>query len=407
MTERDQRRSRDDDRSSSRRSASRDDPERGSRSRDEGRDDDRRGASRGRDRDDDRGSRRGSSGSSKSFEYQGRSSEDVRERANKGANDFDKILKDGVKMFKPNDGDNRIRILPPTWKGAKHFGHDIYVHYGVGADRGSYLCLHKMKGEPDPINEERERARADDDEKYAKELDAKRRVLVYLIDRDHPKEGVQAWAMPWTVDRDIVKVTQDKETREVLPIDHPEDGYDVEFEKQGSKERTEYLAVSIARRSSKLGDSAWLDFAMDNPLPEQLNYYDYEHIAKAFKGSSTHKDSRSDERGSRDRDDDRGSRGGRDDDPRESSSSRDRDQPTDALTFESIHKMTSSELEDLVEQEKLDIDPSEAKDDDDLADWICEEMKLKKEETATRRRVTESNETATSDRLRRMRDERG
>ena len=50
--------------------------------------------------------------------------------------------------------------------------------------------------------------------------------------------------------------------------------------------------------------------------------------------------------------------------------------------------MTGSELDDLLEQEKLDIDPREAKDDEDLADWICEEMKLKKAEPKTTSRRT-------------------
>lgn len=338
------------------------------------------GRDRGVDRDDDRSSRgrdseRSSRGSSRGgFEYHARDAADTKKRSTQGANDFDKILVDSIKMWKPNDGDNRIRILPPTWEGAKHFGLDIYVHYAVGPDRQSYLCLQKMKGEADPIAEEREIARRDEDEKYAKELEAKRRVLVFLIDRDHEKEGVQAWAMPWTVDRDIVKVSQDKSTGEVLPIDHPEDGYDVEFEKKGAKDRTEYLGVAIARRSSPLGKGDWLDYAIDHPLPDQLNYFDYDHIAKVFNGGGARKDSgRSSEREEsagrstgRDRDDGRAdnhSRSGREEP--ETSRGRGSSRTAPANTWESVHEMTIDELEDLIDQEKLDIDPREAKDDED------------------------------------------
>lgn len=398
---------------------------RGGRDRDEGRrgrdDGEDRGSRRGgRDRDDsDRGSSRRGGGSS--YEYRSRSADDTKRRASQGANDFDKILKDHIKMWKPNDGDNRIRILPPTWEGAKHFGLDIYVHYGVGPDRGSYLCLTKMKGEDDPINEEREVARREEDEKYAKQLEAKRRVLVFLIDRDHEKDGVQAWAMPWTVDRDIVKVSVDRQSGEVLPIDHPEEGYDVEFEKKGTKDRTEYLGVAIARRSTPLGKDDWLDYAIDNPLPDQLQYFDYDHIAKAFNGGGAHKeksDSREERSSSRDRDDDR--RGGRDrdrdedrdEDRSERRGSSRRSEPKDeAPTWESIHDMTAQELEDLIDQEKLDINPAEANDDEDLADWICEEMKIKKSERKTERRSTsrdddEDDKGSSSDRLRRMRERR-
>lgn len=412
-------RDRDDDRGSRRRGG---DDERGSSRERGGRDrDDDRGSSRGRDRDDDRGGRGGrSSGSGSRYEYEARSAESVRNRASKGANDFDKLLLDHVKMFKPNDGDNRIRLLPPTWPKPEHYGLDIYVHYGVGPDRQSYLDLSKMLDKDDPINEEREafKRKMDPDDKadqaYLKELESKRRVLVYLIDRDNEKEGVQAWAMPWTVDRDIVKVSQDKATGEVLPIDHPEDGYDVEFEKKGQKDRTEYLGVAIARRSSPLGKTDWLDYAMDNPLPDQLKYFDYDHIAKAFGGGGTHKggergsereergSSRGgdrEERGARDRDDDRGGRG--------SSRERERETPKDApLTWESVHEMRPRELEDLIEAERLDINPKEAKDDEDLADWICDELKLTKAAERSSRRVVENDDDGAARKLREMRERR-
>ena len=379
--------------------------ERGGRDSGRDRDDDR--PSRGRD--DDRGGRSGrDSGRASRYEYHARDAGDARKRSSQGANDFDKILVDSIKMWKPNDGDNRIRILPPTWKGAKHFGLDIYVHYGVGPDRQSYLCLAKMKGEADPIAEEREIARRDEDEKYAKELEAKRRVLVYLIDRDHEKEGVQAWAMPWTVDRDIVKVSVDKSNGEVLPIDHPDEGYDVEFEKKGAKDRTEYLGVAIARRSSPLGKDDWLDFAIDHPLPDQLNYFDYDHIAKVFNGGGAAKESN---RGRSSRDDDRDERPSRVDrsEPR-AGSGRDRDEAprgrqavraSEEPTWDSIHEMTGEELEDLIDQEKLDIDPKEAKDDEDLADWICEEMKISK--VAKARRAVPDDDDDRISRLREMR----
>lgn len=377
MADRDDRRSSrysDDDRG---RDRGRDD----GRSRDRGRDDDRGSRSRDRD-DDDRSSER--RGGGRRFEYQRRDPSETKRRSEMGAQDYDRILKDGIKMWKPNDGDNRIRILPPTWKGAKHFGLDIYVNYGVGPDRSTFLSLSKMKGERDPIAEELDAARKDGDEKYVKDLTPKRRVLVYLIDRDHEREGVQAWAMPWTVDRDLVKVTQDKTTGEVLEIDHPDEGYDVTFEKKGAKDRTEYLGVSIARRSSALGDDRWLEFAQDNPLPEQLQYFSYDHIAKVFGGGgSRSRDRDDDDRGSdrgRDRDDDRGERGRSRDDDRGS-----RGFNPSKLDWAAVHEMTRTEMEDLIDAEKLKISPRSARDDDELADWICEELNLSKPANNRRR----------------------
>lgn len=450
-------RGRDDD-DTPRRGRGRDDDDDAPRGRGRGRDDDdapRRGsrdddAPRGRGRDDDdsprrgrgrddddaprRGGREGGRGSS-GYQYQPRSAETTRARADKGANDYDKILKDHIKMWKPNDGVNRIRILPPTWPKAEHFGYDIYVHYGVGPDRQSYLCLQKMLDKPDPIHEEREKARREldpenkEDAAYIKDLEAKRRVLWYIIDRDNEREGVQAWAAPWTIDRDVVKVSVDKSSGEVLQIDHPEEGFDVSFEKKGSGARTEYLGVSIARRSTPLGKDAWLEYAVENPLPDQLHYYDYDHIAKAFGAKGEHRDagrSRDDDapRGrGRDDDDDRPRGRGRDDeDPpargrdapripdedrpdrgRDVAPARGRGREEPELSWDSIHSMTSRELMALIEDKDLDIDPRESKDDEDLADWVCEELKVKKET----RRASAPPDDDVEERLRKMRERRG
>ena len=84
------------------------DSERGGRSsRDEGGD---RTSRHNRD-EEDRPSRGRDSGRSSRYEYQSRSVEDTKKRSNQGANDFDKILVDSIKVWKPNDGDNRIRIV--------------------------------------------------------------------------------------------------------------------------------------------------------------------------------------------------------------------------------------------------------------------------------------------------------
>ena len=375
---------------------------------------------RGRGRDDDRGSRRGRDDDrggrrSSGFSYRQRDAESVKKRADSSGKDYDRYLEDVVPAFTVGDGDNMIRFLPPTWDDAEHFGFDIYVHYSVGPDKGTYLCLNKMKGEKCPICEERKRAVNQGDEKYAKDLEPKKRVLTYVIDRKKEKEGLKVWAMPWTLDRDIVKVSVDKRSGDVLPIDHPEDGYDVMFERHGKADRTEYVGVAIDRRASPLDNDDALDLAVEHPLPTLLKFYSYDHIASVFDGGgspSKDDDGARDSRGpSRDRgagsrasrdedaDDDRDSdRGGRSD-----RSGRDKDRGSeDSLTWEQVHEMNYDELCDLIETQRLDINPDKSKNDEDLADWICEEMKIKKEEPRRSSRDDDDAGSA-SDRLARMR----
>lgn len=409
--------------------------DRGSRDSGRGARDDYDRAPRDSGRDSSRGGRGGerdgaSRGRGSSYTYERRSREDIEKRQSMGANDFDKYLKDGIKIYSPKPKLNRIRILPPTWPKPKHYGHDIFVHFGVGADRGSYLDLDKMKGEKDPITEERDQLRRSGEasEEELKKMDSKRRVLIYLVDRDNEAEGVQAWAMPWTVDRDIVMLSEDRSTNEMLNIDDPEEGYDVEFFKEGEKERTKYTGVAIARRSSRLGKAEWLDYAVDNPLPDQLVFYSYEDIAKAFGGGGQHRERDRDERdGSRDsgrqerggrddpRDDDRARRDERDvdrgrgddrDPPPERSRGRSRGEPE--LDWDTVHKMTPGELDALVESDQRlhNINVNDAKTDEELADWICEDLKLPKPE-ATRSRVrAEVPQDGEGDKLAEMRANR-
>lgn len=374
-------------------------------SRDEGRDSGRDSGRRG-GRDEGRGGSR--------FQYQARDSAAVRKRAESGGGkDFDQYIKSDLPAYKAKDKDNNVRFLPATWPDAEHYGLDIWVHYGIGADDQTYLCAHKMRNEPCPICEERARAQRSGDEDYAKELAPKKRVLVYLVDRDNERDGVHVWAMPTGLDTDIVQVSVDRKTGEAYPIDHPTEGYDVSFSKAGTGKQTKYTGAAIDRRESPLGKQEWLDVAVDHPLPEVLNFFPYDHIKSEFGGSGDHSE-RNDRRG-----DDRPERGGRDDrdsgrdsGDRGRSTSREPEQRSSRrsaepeLTWEDVQAMSGQELEALVEDKNLDVDLNNMGSDEELADAICDEMRLKQavvERESRRGRDDDAGSSSTADRLRNMR----
>lgn len=149
----------------------------------------------------------------KAYEYKRRTPESVRRRAEQSSGSYDKLFKEELEGFSPKEGSYQLRILPPGWSNADHYGLEIYVHYGVGPDNSQYLCPDKHKNKYCPICEER-RGTKDEDER--KELAAKKRVLIWLIDRDHEDRGPQLWAMPWTVDRDISQQACDERTGEIV-----------------------------------------------------------------------------------------------------------------------------------------------------------------------------------------------
>jgi len=216
--------------------------------------------------------------------FKKRTFEDTKKRSEQWGNLRDGYLSDHVSLWKPSDGENCIRILPATWDEANHYGLDIFVHYNIGPDSSAFLDLKRMKGEPDPISEAFDIAMAEGDEEYAKEIRSVKRVLVYLIDRDKPKDGIQMWAMPWTVDKDIATQSMDSRSREILYIDDPDEGYDVYISREGQGARTKY-SVKIARNPSELQmDDNMISILEDHPLPSCLVFHPYEHIAEVFKG---------------------------------------------------------------------------------------------------------------------------
>lgn len=351
----------------------------GERRRDE--DDDDRGSRR--DRDDDRGGR----GSGR-FRYQPRSAEATRQRAERNVYGNDPFLSEEVKLFKPKVGDNTVRILPATWEDSQHYGIDVFVHQGIGADRTTYLCLEKMKNKPCPICEARKRASAEGDQEFADQLRVSSRVFMYVVDRDKEREGAMVWNMGARQDADILKLCTDKRSGEVLQIDNPDEGYDLQFTREGEGLKTRYSAFSFVRRPSALDLPKALDFAVQHPLPDQLVFYSYDHIAKSFAGTKP-KDDSDDQprrRSTKDEDETPTRRTPKDDDDKPAS----RRRGTPDLTWDDVHQMSFTKLSALIEDERLKVDPEASRNDDELADEVCEALGIEKTRGRSRRDADEA-----------------
>lgn len=224
-----------------------------------------------------------------------RSTETVVKASKASGSSFDSYLKDGTQFYKPRDGENNIRILPVSWDDMDKWGDSwaimVDIHYGVGADNSAYLCSEKMNGEPCAVCEARS---GTDDEEERNQLRANRRALCYVIDRDNEKAGVQVWAMPLTLYREINTRSIDRKTKEAILIDDQDEGYDVTFVKEGTGTRVKYAGVEIARDPTPLSDDdrkadAWLEAIENSPLPDLLNFFEHDHIEKVLKGQVVRK----------------------------------------------------------------------------------------------------------------------
>lgn len=217
------------------------------------------------------------------FQYRKRSAEAWDKRANQSGGEFEGFLKEEFKVFKGKKGSNAIRILPPTFENADHYGIDIYVHYSVGPANASVLCLQNMKDERCPLCEARNRALKIGDTDDAKSLKAGKRVLVWLIDRNDEDQGPVLWAMPYTLDREFSVLAKDRQTGTILALDDPDEGFDIYFERNGEGMTTKYEGKQLARRPSQIPDAP-LDFIEDRPLPSVLIWRSYDEVKDLFEG---------------------------------------------------------------------------------------------------------------------------
>lgn len=314
------------------------------------------------------------------FKYQARSAEEVKARATRSLGGGEGYLKEGVEKFAPSTGVNTIRILPPTWADARHYGVDVHVHFGIGPDRSAYLDLDRMKGEPDPINEERIAAAEAGEEDLAKALRSKQRVLVWLIDRKNEEKGPLAWSMPAGLDKDFVNGAIDPDTGEVMSLDDPsENGYDISFTKSGEGIKTEYTAIRVSRKPSPLSDDQekadkWLQYVSDNPLPEILVFKTYDELKTAYAGTTV--EAKGDKGG-----DKKGKEEKKVIPPR--GAARPAAAPAEAAaeageeelpTWKEVHEASEADVTELVEAKGL---TKEAEADasldslEKLADWVC------------------------------------
>lgn len=225
-------------------------------------------------------------------------------KATQSGGDFDSYLTDLVKFQKVDEGEHTFRIIPRTW-GSKVWGVNWFVegwlHRDIGPDMSAYLCPLKIKGNPCPICEAISEMDSDRDDKEIDKIKARRNYYAYIVDRKAPKEGIKVWRFGVKLRRNLTLRCQDKQTGAWLQITDPNEGYDISFRREGSGLNTEYVGEDVARNPSPLSEKdtqqeAWLNFAADNPLPDQFVIQDYEYLDRIFRGKRGSKQDRADDK---------------------------------------------------------------------------------------------------------------
>lgn len=232
----------------------------------------------------------------KGFVYRGkdRTTEDVKRAATMSTGNYDSTLQDGFQSFKVREGENCIRIFPPTWSEkevevwGKNWAIILSEHRNIGVDRGSFLCLEAMREEPCPICDMR-RQSTDDEERF--QLSPNKRALCWVINRDDEAAGPQLWSMPIKKVFKVINARSvDRKTGALVLIDDPVDGYDIFFNCENAGKMTaEYTGIELDRDPSNLGPSEeiedrWMKYVMEHPLPSVLLWPEPDYLEKVLSG---------------------------------------------------------------------------------------------------------------------------
>jgi hypothetical protein len=221
--------------------------------------------------------------------------QDIENVRNSSASRFDRPFKGA--FLKSKSGDNTIRLLPPTWRNPKYFAMEVFQHRYIGPEGGNYLCLNKMRNERCPICEAWREAVARGDQQASQKLSPKQRWVALVLHRDSetPEEPV-IWDFWRDINDELLIRMEDRKTREMLPVSHPYEGYDLTFRKSGSGQfGTKYTGFEFDRDPSPLLDDSdkveeILQQLEDNPLDARMRFFDADHLEKVLFGTAEAKD---------------------------------------------------------------------------------------------------------------------
>jgi len=150
----------------------------------------------------------------------------------------------GLGLYKTEQGDNFLRILPPPDVEIT-YGRKICVHENIGTEQVLVLCPNRTHGEdnkplgqPCPICEfATELYRADNQSKVAKALFAKNRWLYYVVNTKDEKTEMQGicWYSASSLVHDNVRdlSINPRDTSLAVDISDPKTGQDVRFKRAG------------------------------------------------------------------------------------------------------------------------------------------------------------------------------
>jgi hypothetical protein len=200
--------------------------------------------------------------------------------------DTGKLERLGIAQHKIQATDNFIRIIPPLDENS-FWAKEVFVHRNIGANNATFICLKKMFNKPCPICEYVEELRKKNPEDdIIGELIAYRRYLLFVYDvksESTETEGLKWLDVPKIIVENIVGLSKDKRTKEVLDVSDPSNGRDVEFVRKGTGLNSKYESFKLVDKNP-IPDEWWKDVPTFDSV---LLIPTYEQMLKELTGGVT------------------------------------------------------------------------------------------------------------------------
>jgi len=209
--------------------------------------------------------------------------------------DAEELGKGTNSYFKPIEGKNRLRFIPPRIGGrATVVVHQHVINVPGSTNPLSFNCPRMMAKKPCPACAKVDQLRATGnaaDYDAAGELLPKVRVYANIIDRKNPEKGPQVFAYGKTVHKELVALRADEDSGGDFM--HPIDGFDVIVVREGQGLQTKYVVRRIPTNSPLAPDTetmnAWIEGGAD--LEAFAAVPSVEEIKAKLGGASTATDS--------------------------------------------------------------------------------------------------------------------
>ena len=199
----------------------------------------------------------------------------------KARNEADRIRRSEHGIWKPKDGENSIRVMPPWSDDVDTFFVQGGAHFNVGPQGKVFSCPRQADSSAECwLCDLVERLDAGDeaDRQEAADLRVRKSWMVNVVDLKDPGAGVRVWKAGVKAFKQLLEYIEDPDYGDITD---PDAGYNIKVTKSGKNLNTDYL-VRCAKNPSAFDFPEMLDEL--NDLEAFLNYEPAETMEAAFNG---------------------------------------------------------------------------------------------------------------------------